>query len=220
MGTGGKLKLEEGTAGGTYVGFKASDTDIAAELIWTLPDADGAAGTMFATDGAKNLSFVDEAGARLAADSTLQANVNTEITARTDADNAEITSRANADVTLQANINSEATLRTNADNAEITARVNADSTLQANINASGTKVFEGTATYIDGLGTFSHGYSGFPLVMYLLVDAGGGYWEPHDAASFFKLSTTQVAPLGGTNLATAFVGSTNVKLFVTKTQVQ
>jgi hypothetical protein len=28
MGTGGKIKLEEGTAGGTYVGFKAPDTEI------------------------------------------------------------------------------------------------------------------------------------------------------------------------------------------------
>jgi len=121
MGTGGKIKLEEGTAGGTYVGFKAPDTEVTSDLLWTLPATDGAAGTMFATDGNKNLSFVDEAGTRSAADSTLQSNLNTEITARTNADSTlqtnvdtETTARLNADSTLQANINAEITARTNA----------------------------------------------------------------------------------------------------------
>jgi len=210
MGTGGKLKLEEGTAGGTHVGFKAPDTEVASELLWTLPSLDGSAGQLLATDGAKNLVWV----ANL--DSSLQSAIDAETTARTVADSS-----------LQANIISEATARTVADsslqasvNSEATSRITADSSLQANINASGTKVYEGTATYVDGLGTFSHGYSSLPLVMTLLVDATGGFWEQHDASSFFKISTTQVAPLGVTNLVTAFGGSTNVKLFVTKTQVQ
>ena len=264
MGTGGKLKLEEGTAGGTHVGFKAPDTEVASELLWTLPSLDGSAGQLLATDGAKNLvwvanldsslqsaidaettartvadsslqaNIISEATARTVADSSLQASVNSEATSRITADsslqaniNSEATSRITSDSSLQASVNSEATARTVADsslqasvNSEATSRITADSSLQANINASGTKVYEGTATYVDGLGTFSHGYSSLPLVMTLLVDATGGFWEQHDASSFFKISTTQVAPLGVTNLVTAFGGSTNVKLFVTKTQVQ
>ena len=141
MGTGGKIKLEEGTAGGTYVGFKAPDTEVTSDLLWTLPGADGAAGQIMATDGAKTLAWIDtDNAARLAADSTLQANINTEITARTNADttlqsniNAEITSRTNADTTLQSNINVEITARSDADNAEITARRNATS-----VNPSGS----------------------------------------------------------------------------------
>jgi len=142
MGTGGKIKLEEGTAGGTYVGFKAPDTEVTADLLWTLPASDGAAGTFFATDGNKNLSFVDEAGTRAAADSTLQSNLNAEVTARSSANSTlqanlddEITARANADITLQSNINTEITARTSADSTEITARSNADTTLQSNINS-------------------------------------------------------------------------------------
>ena len=282
MGTGGKLKLEEGTAGGTHVGFKAPDTEVASELLWTLPSLDGSAGQILATDGSKNLVWVanldsslqsaidaettartvadsslqasvnSEATSRITADSSLQANIISEASARTVADsslqasvNSEATARATADSSLQANIISEASARTVADsslqasvnseatsritadsslqasvNSEATSRITADSSLQANINASGTKVFEGTATYVDGLGTFSHGYSSLPLVMTLLVDATGGFWEQHDASAYFKISTTQVAPLGVTTLVAAFGGSTNVKLFVTKTQVQ
>lgn len=108
MGVGGKLKLEDGTAGGVYVGFKAPDTAVASDTIWTLPDADGSAGQLLSTDGSKNIIFVDNL------DATLQANIDTEITARTD-----------ADVTLQMNIDSEAT-----------ARMNADVTLQSNITAA------------------------------------------------------------------------------------
>ena len=87
-------------------------------------------------------SVYTEHTARVNADSTLQANINAEITARTDGDNFEITARSNADSTLQSNINSEVTARINADstltsnlNSEITARSNADSTLTSNLNS-------------------------------------------------------------------------------------
>jgi len=59
MATGGKIKLEEGTGGGDHVGFKAPDTEVAAEVIWTLPDTDGATGQVMATDGNKTLSWTD-----------------------------------------------------------------------------------------------------------------------------------------------------------------
>jgi len=108
MATGGKLKLEEGTGGGDHVGFKAPDTEVDAEVIWTLPDTDGATGQVMATDGSKTLDWITpalsseldtEATSRSNADTTLQANINTEITAR-----------ANADTTLQNNINSSGTI--------------------------------------------------------------------------------------------------------------
>jgi hypothetical protein len=37
MGIGGTLKLEEGTGNGTYIGFKAPDTEVTSDLIWSLP---------------------------------------------------------------------------------------------------------------------------------------------------------------------------------------
>jgi hypothetical protein len=86
---------------------------------------------------------------RLLADSTLTANLNSEITSRLNGDstltanlNSEITSRLNGDSTLTANLNSEITARSDADstltanlNSEITSRVNGDSTLQSNLNS-------------------------------------------------------------------------------------
>lgn len=67
-----------------------------------------------------------EALARADADSTLQFNIDAEITARSNADLAEFTARSNADSTLQSNLNSE-----------ITSRSNADSTLMASIQTLG-----------------------------------------------------------------------------------
>jgi hypothetical protein len=121
MGTGGKLKLEEGTAGGTHVGFKAPDVDVPLEILWELPSTDGNSGQFWTTDGSGNLAWTDNL------DSTLQASIE-----------AETTLRVNADITLQANIDAEATLRVNAIDAEATLRVNADSTLQTNVNAEAT----------------------------------------------------------------------------------
>ncbi len=57
MGTGGKIRLEEGSGGGDHVGFKAPDVDIAEELIWELPMEDGNAGDVMITDGAGVLSW-------------------------------------------------------------------------------------------------------------------------------------------------------------------
>jgi len=57
MAIGGKIKLEEGTGHGTMVGFKAPDTEVIDECIWTLPSTDGIDGQALVTDGAKNLSF-------------------------------------------------------------------------------------------------------------------------------------------------------------------
>ena len=58
MTTGGKLNLEEGTGGGTMVGFKAPDTEVVVDVIWTLPSADGTQGQVLATDGAGTLGWV------------------------------------------------------------------------------------------------------------------------------------------------------------------
>ena len=105
MATGGKIKLEEGTGGGDHVGFKAPDTEVAEEILWTLPDTDGATGQVMATDGAKTLDWITPA---------LSSDVDAEITARSDADStlqsnidAEESARIAADATLQANIDAE-----------------------------------------------------------------------------------------------------------------
>lgn len=85
-------------------------------------------------------------------DTSLQSDIDAEITARSDADttlqanlDAEITARSDADTTLQANIDAEATARADADttlqaniDAEITSRENVDATLQADIDAEAT----------------------------------------------------------------------------------
>jgi len=82
-----------------------------------------------------------EITARQNADTTLQANIDAEETARVAADAtltsnlaAEVTNRQNADSTLQSNIN---TVQSNL-NTEATTRQNADTTLQANIDAEAT----------------------------------------------------------------------------------
>ena len=62
MAIGGKIKLEEGTGHGTMVGFKAPDTEVIDECIWTLPSTDGIDGQALVTDGAKNLSFASAGG--------------------------------------------------------------------------------------------------------------------------------------------------------------
>jgi len=84
----------------------------------------------------------EEVTARMEADSTLQVNIDAEITARMGADAVETTARTAADITLQSLIDAETTARMNADSTlqanldvESTAREEADSTLQANIDA-------------------------------------------------------------------------------------
>jgi hypothetical protein len=59
----GELRFEEKT-GGNYVGFKAPDA-LAANKVWTLPAADGAAGEVLATDGSGGLSWVALSGANI-----------------------------------------------------------------------------------------------------------------------------------------------------------
>ena len=103
--------------------------------------ADAEASARIAADSTLQANINLEITARQNGDSTLQSNLNLEITARQNSDstitsnlNLEITARQNGDSTLQNNINSEITNRTNADNLEITARSDADSTLQSNLN--------------------------------------------------------------------------------------
>jgi hypothetical protein len=76
---------------------------------------------------ASSSAFVTSGGVK-SADDAVQANIDTEITARTNADNtlqaninAEETARINADNTLQTNIGNETTARINADSAINTA---------------------------------------------------------------------------------------------------
>jgi len=82
------------------------------------------------------------------------------------------------------------------------------------VATSSSRMFEGTAGYLDGLGTFGHGLNGLPTVMVLMVEEGGGYWSTQDASSYFKVSTSMIAPLGGSNLTTVLGAGTNVKLLV------
>ena len=55
---GQEINLAEGTGGGTVVGFKAPDTEVVEDVIWTLPDVDGEPGQALATDGFGNLEWV------------------------------------------------------------------------------------------------------------------------------------------------------------------
>lgn len=57
LNVGSELRL---TQGSNYVGFQAGSPT--ANLIWTLPDADGTSGTVLGTDGAGNLSWVNPTG--------------------------------------------------------------------------------------------------------------------------------------------------------------
>ena len=81
-------------------------------------------------------------------------------------------------------------------------------------SVSVSRMFEATAAQIDSWGTFSHKLPNVPTVMAMLVDVGSGYYEHHDASAYFKASTTQLAPVGGSDLTTILGGSTNVKLLV------
>jgi preprotein translocase subunit SecB len=104
-----------------------------------------------------------ESAAREEADSSLQAMLNVEITARRNADNVEITARRNADSPLQANIDIEATAREVADsslqanlNLEVTARLAADSSLQTELDTT-----QGTlGDFVDGTTGGVLGFSG------------------------------------------------------------
>jgi len=88
-----------------------------------------------------------------------------------------------------------------------------NSSLSGVTNVSVSRMFEGTASQIDALGTFSHNLPSVPTVLSLLVDLGGGYYDYSNASTYFKASATQVAPKGPT-LTSAFGASTNVKLLV------
>ncbi len=90
----------------------------------------------------------EETALRIAADTTLQNNINSEATSRANADttlqnniNSEASTRGSAITTLTSNLTTEASGRTAADTtlqtnitAEATARASADTTLQANID--------------------------------------------------------------------------------------
>jgi hypothetical protein len=88
-----------------------------------------------------------------------------------------------------------------------------NSSLSGVTNVSVSRMFEGTASQIDALGTFSHNLPSVPTVLSLLVDLGGGYYDYSNASTYFKASATQVAPKGPT-LTAAFGAATNVKLLV------
>lgn len=148
MGIGGKLQLEEGTAGGTFVGFKAPDTEVTNDLIWTLPSSDGTAGQLFGTDGSKNIVWVSNL------DSSLQAAITTEATTRASVDSLLQLS----DSSLQAAVNSEYSSRILSDSSlqsalytEITARFTADSSLQSGVVTTGAQSFTGVKTFNTGL---------------------------------------------------------------------
>ena len=187
MATGGKLKLEEGTGGGDHVGFKAPDTEVDAEVIWTLPDTDGATGQVMAIDGAKTLDWVTPA---------LSSELDAEITARTD-----------ADATLQANIDAEETARSLADTT-LQANIDAETTARAAGDPSVTTVSD-TATNVDALFPITHGLGEVPEISLKVSD--GTNYEYHPHGTYCKSSTTQIISTG-TTLAAQLGGSTNVIL--------
>jgi parallel beta-helix repeat protein len=56
-----EIRFYENVGNGmNYVGFKASSTNIASNVIWTLPNADGSANQLLKTDGNGNLYWTDE----------------------------------------------------------------------------------------------------------------------------------------------------------------
>tara|TARA_Y100001963_G_scaffold150829_1_gene232638 strand:- start:972 stop:2597 length:1626 start_codon:yes stop_codon:yes gene_type:complete len=56
-GTGGKITFNEGTSNGSHYVALAAPNALAANLTFTLPDADGSNGQLLKTDGSGNLSF-------------------------------------------------------------------------------------------------------------------------------------------------------------------
>lgn len=120
--------------------ISSNDTDIVA-LDTRLTTAEGDIDTNTA-------DITSEETARIAADNTLQSNIDSEAATRLSADNtlqsnitSEAATRLANDNTLQANIDSEASTRATADttlqsniNAEAATRLANDNTLQANIN--------------------------------------------------------------------------------------
>ena len=123
---------------------KSGDQTLQTEIEQEISDRKNAANDLLAklnkeiTDRTAEIARVDKAIAkevedRTAAVNAVQDNLDTEVTARKDADNAEATARANADKVLDAKIAKEVTDRTAADNAEATARADADADLLAKI---------------------------------------------------------------------------------------
>ena len=87
-------------------------------------------------------SITTEETARIAADTTLQTNIDSEASTRASADTSEAATRLANDNTLQGNIDTEASTRATADttlqtniDAEATTRGSADTTLQTNIDS-------------------------------------------------------------------------------------
>ena len=101
-----------------------------------------------------------EAEARIAADNTLQANIDAEEAARIAADDAEAVARTNADNTLQSNIDAEVTARQTLEGdfntyvssndaalaQEVSDRQAADSLLQSDINTEEARALAAEAT--------------------------------------------------------------------------
>lgn len=86
--------------------------------------------------------------------------------------------------------------------------------ISGNTSVSVSRMFETTAGTIDSWGTFSHKLPAVPTVTALLVDVGSGFYEYHDASAYFKASSTQLSPVGGSNLSAILGASTNVQLLV------
>lgn len=91
-------------------------------------------------DAPKRAEFNAEVAARKEADTTLQANIDAEESARKEAVTAEETARKEADTTLQTNIDSEASARETAVSAEAAARESSDTALQTQITANKTAI--------------------------------------------------------------------------------
>lgn len=134
-------------------------------------------------------AIASETAARIAADTTLQTNIDDEETARTSADttlqgniDAEETARAAADTTLQSNIDTEeaariaadTTLQTNLDTEEA-ARIAADTTLQTNIDTEESARIAGDALKTNAAVVPNTAPSAGQL---LLGNAGGTAYAP------------------------------------------
>jgi hypothetical protein len=75
------------------------------------------------------------------------------------------------------------------------------------VNAVSTLRKDATAAVIDASLPITHNLPGAPTVLELWVDAGSGYYEKHDAGSYFKVNGTTIAS-SGTTLTSVLGGST------------
>lgn len=191
--------------GSNYVGFK-SPAVVPANTIWDLPDADGTAGQVLATNGSKVLSFASVATSSLAefsinvgdsADSAVQ--VNTTLLGNYKA-SSELLTFIDADV------------NTGTDTITITAHGMSSQDIIFLTNSGGALPGGLTAdtdyyVVVTGANTFQLATSAFNAASGIIVDitsaAGGGTHTVHTGGISYKANDARVIPDADTTLTIA-----------------